>query len=99
MTRPSARAARVTRLVATAASRTCHGVTQLLGKAWQRHRALLLRNAAYAAATGAAAADIVNQVDLDRLVAAVLFAIAAIYMAIRYGQGAPVWQADGPTRR
>jgi hypothetical protein len=97
MTRPSGRAARVTRLVATAASRTCHVVTQLLGKAWQGHRALLLRNAAYAAAMGAAAADIVNQVDLDRLVAAVLFAIVAVYMAIRYGSISRPWPAEAPS--
>jgi hypothetical protein len=58
-----------------------------------------MRNAAYAAAMAAAAADLVNQVDLDRLVAAALFAIVAIYVAIRYGQGAPSWESEGPAWR
>jgi hypothetical protein len=94
-----ARVARVGRFIATAVSLGCHSLAHPLGKVWEAHRGQLMRNAAYAAAMAAAAADIVNQVDLDRLVAAVLFATVAIYVAIRYGQGTPSWRPDGPDWR
>lgn len=46
MVRACAHAARVTHFIATAASRSCQGVAQLLRRAWETHPAQLMCNAA-----------------------------------------------------
>jgi hypothetical protein len=92
---PSVGADRARRVFTSALSRSWRSLAQLLRTIWQAHRAMLERNAAYATAMAAAGAEIFTQAHIDRLLASVVFAVVAIYLAIRYGRSVTsTWPAE-----
>jgi hypothetical protein len=99
MISPSDHALRAANRAAAAVSRACRTAVHLLRRVWHAHRDQLVRNATYAAAMAAAAAEIVNQAELDRLLSALFLAAIAVYQAVRYGRGVSSWQPDGPCWR